>query len=260
MYMRDNAKDINRRAYNSNASVWNSSYSLNNYTHSHIEKPAIIGLLGDIKGKRLLSIGCGSGEESKIFADHGAKVIGFDLSEKLIKIARSQYQDIEFHVGDAETFIYEDKFDIAYAGFVAHYLPTWSKFLSNTAKLLDPDGELIFSIVHPIKRVQEKVMIDGRRFSIVGYSRNQQDKSDFDVYGDYLNSHEDRIIFGEGFETIQYHRPIGQQIREILRSPFELIDVVEPQPVESAKDQYPNKYSIDFKIPRVLIYHLRRRG
>jgi ubiquinone/menaquinone biosynthesis C-methylase UbiE len=251
-----NNKQKIKEAYNRNAKNWSQKYSLKNYTHTHIEKPAVLELMGNIKAKKILCIGCGDGEEANLFSQRGARVVAFDISEELIKIAKSKYPDIEFHVGDAENFSIKEEFDLAYAGFVAHYLPSFKGFLSNTSKLLKREGELIFSIVHPIKRALGVEEFNDRKYKVLGSSK-LKDGSDQRVYGDYLNSRETKIKFGDDFESVNYHRTIGEQIREILDSDFELVDFVEPRPIEGAKEEYPGKYEADCKIPEVLIYHLR---
>ena len=44
-------------------------------------------LLGNVVGRRVLDLGCGSGENSFLLAKRGAEVIGVDLSESLIALA-----------------------------------------------------------------------------------------------------------------------------------------------------------------------------
>src|SRR2546430_12641774 len=46
------------------------------------------GLLGDVDGKRVLDLGCGSGENSFLLSRRGAEVIGVDLSVSLIALAQ----------------------------------------------------------------------------------------------------------------------------------------------------------------------------
>jgi ubiquinone/menaquinone biosynthesis C-methylase UbiE len=253
-----NSKERIKESYNKNATIWADKYSLKNYTHTHIEKPAILELMGNIEGKKIVCIGCGDGEEANMFYKRGAEVVGFDMSEELIKIAKSKYPDIEFYIGDAESFSIDKKFDIAYAGFVLHYLPGYKDFLFNTSKLLKENGELIFSIIHPIKRALGIEEFNGRRYKVLGSSK-LEDGSNQEVYGDYLNSREVNIKFGDDFESVNYHMTIGDQIRDILSSSFELIDFVEPKPIDRAKEDYPAKYNTDCKIPEVLIYHLRKK-
>lgn len=44
-------------------------------------------LLGDVRGRRLLDIGCGSGMNSVLAASHGAQVTGIDISPSLTRLA-----------------------------------------------------------------------------------------------------------------------------------------------------------------------------
>lgn len=47
------------------------------------EIPALLSLLPDLEGKRILDLGCGFGEHCKMFVAQGAKaVVGIDISEK----------------------------------------------------------------------------------------------------------------------------------------------------------------------------------
>ncbi|HKB09011.1 MAG TPA: class I SAM-dependent methyltransferase [Vicinamibacterales bacterium] len=48
------------------------------------------GLLGDVRGLTVLDFGCGSGENSLLLARRGAHVIGVDISEHLIALARQR--------------------------------------------------------------------------------------------------------------------------------------------------------------------------
>lgn len=49
-------------------------------------------------GAHVLDVGCGSGVKSKYLVDHGFKVIGIDISDKLIEIARREAPEGEFRV------------------------------------------------------------------------------------------------------------------------------------------------------------------
>ncbi|MBU2567031.1 hypothetical protein KKG46_05765, partial [Patescibacteria group bacterium] len=56
--------------------------------HSLYEKPAMYSLLPSLKGKTVLSLGCGSGEDSHHLQKKGAKKsVGIDITNKLIDIA-----------------------------------------------------------------------------------------------------------------------------------------------------------------------------
>ena len=179
------------------------------------------------------------------------------MSEELIKIAKEKYPHIEFYVGDAQDFKLEKKFDIAFASFVAHYFSSYREFLANTSELLKENGEFVFSIIHPIKRAMTKEIIEGKKYTVLGNSKLEDGTIDT-LFGDYLNPREMTVNFGEGFDMIQYHTTLSQQIREILESDFELIDFIEPKPFGYAKEDFSVKYEIDSRVSEVLIYHLRK--
>ena len=56
--------------------------------NSLYERPAMLALLGDVSGQRVLDIGCGAGQLSETLAAHGATVSGIDVSPSMIEIAR----------------------------------------------------------------------------------------------------------------------------------------------------------------------------
>jgi 2-polyprenyl-3-methyl-5-hydroxy-6-metoxy-1,4-benzoquinol methylase len=84
--------------------------------------------LGNIKGKRLLDVGCGLGEASVYFAILGADVTSSDLSQGMLdattRLARINGVSVKQHVASAEDMQLspEDKFDIIYAGNLLHHV------------------------------------------------------------------------------------------------------------------------------------------
>ncbi len=57
--------------------------------------PATFKLLGDVKNKKLLDIGCGSGIYAKQLSRKGAIVKGFDVSAKMLAIARKNNPNLD---------------------------------------------------------------------------------------------------------------------------------------------------------------------
>lgn len=48
--------------------------------------------IGDVRGRTVLDFGCGSGENSLVLARRGARVVGVDLSESLLRLARRRLE------------------------------------------------------------------------------------------------------------------------------------------------------------------------
>jgi 2-polyprenyl-3-methyl-5-hydroxy-6-metoxy-1,4-benzoquinol methylase len=84
--------------------------------------------LGNIKGKRLLDVGCGLGEASVYFALLGADVTSSDLSQGMLdatsRLAKTNNVSVKQHVASAEDMQLpqEAKFDIIYAGNLLHHV------------------------------------------------------------------------------------------------------------------------------------------
>ena len=84
--------------------------------------------LGNVKGKRLLDVGCGLGEASVYFAMLGADVTSSDLSQGMLdattRLAQANDVSVKQHVSSAEDMQLSPdvKFDIIYAGNLLHHV------------------------------------------------------------------------------------------------------------------------------------------
>ncbi len=120
--------------YNQNYKEWLAKKGLG---HSHLEKPAMYSALGNVRGKTVLCLGCGAGEECGYIKARGAKqVVGMDISQSLINEAKKNYSQLEFHVMDMEKLKFKDKsFDIVYSSLVLHYIKDWTCVLSEVSRV-----------------------------------------------------------------------------------------------------------------------------
>jgi ubiquinone/menaquinone biosynthesis C-methylase UbiE len=84
----------------------------------HLEKKAISKYLPkNVKGMKLLEIGCGTGHWSQFFSEYGFEVTGIDVSERMIKIAQSKdILNASFQLADGQSLPFaDDSFDVAAA-------------------------------------------------------------------------------------------------------------------------------------------------
>ncbi|MGC4940027.1 class I SAM-dependent methyltransferase [Kribbella sp. DT2] len=117
--------------------------------------PTLDELLGDLHGRRVASIACGQGRDTRRLADLGATVVGVDASETLLAHARRLEQDsprgIEYVHGDAQRLDGLD--DASYDGALCYMalmdIPELEPALRSVARILKPGGWFIASIVHP---------------------------------------------------------------------------------------------------------------
>ncbi len=104
--------------------------------------------LGDLRGKRLLDVGCGLGEASVYFATKGANVVSTDLSGEMLtftkKLGERYEVSIETHKSTAESLCFEnnEKFDVIYVGNLFHHVDIEST-IQRLIPLLEKNGTLV---------------------------------------------------------------------------------------------------------------------
>lgn len=124
--------------------------------NAHYERPEMLRLVGDVRGRHVLDAGCGSGPLTAALRDRGAVVTGFDGSPAMIDLARRRLGDgVPLHVADlARPLPFPDgAFDDVVASLVLHYLEDWVAPLTEVRRVLRPGGRLILSVNHPTVRV-----------------------------------------------------------------------------------------------------------
>jgi len=75
---------------------------------------------------RILDVATGTGEQAFVFAQRGHEVVGIDLSEDMLRVAREHNKDsgVIFDVGDAAHMPYkDDHFDVSCISFALHDMP-----------------------------------------------------------------------------------------------------------------------------------------
>lgn len=118
------------------------------------EWPAFRSLLPDLRGKRVLDLGCGYGWHCRYAQEQGATVIvGVDISEKMLARAaednsypeigylRSAIEDVAFKSGE---------FDVVISSLALHYVERFDLVCRTVYRWLKPGGVFVFSIEHPI--------------------------------------------------------------------------------------------------------------
>ncbi|MFF2076031.1 class I SAM-dependent methyltransferase [Kitasatospora sp. NPDC058162] len=114
------------------------------------EVPSFLGLVGDVRGKSVLDLACGTGFYSRELRRRGAaEVLGVDISTEMIAAAESFEQreplGVRYEVGDvAELRPLEGKFDVALAVQCLNYAEdraSLDRMCRNIHRSLVPGGD-----------------------------------------------------------------------------------------------------------------------
>jgi len=179
--------------------------------HRFISDPALFDLVGKISGKKILDAGCGEGFISRDLARRGAKVVGVDLSKKLLKLAQNEESKnplgLNYHcasLNDLSCFS-SGEFDMVIANLVLHDLETLEEALGEFNRVLKKNGELVISLLHPSIRREN-----------------------------YFQKGWYEFEWGGKYKTLaSYHRTISDYVMALAKEGFLVEGMLEPRPIAS---------------------------
>jgi SAM-dependent methyltransferase len=113
------------------------------------ENRFILKQLGDVRGKSLLDLGCGAGENSVYFSGLGARCVAADYSPGMVdvalKLAQANGVDVAGRVINAMAIDFpDDSFDIVYAANLLHHIPDPTIALREMHRVVKPGGKVCF--------------------------------------------------------------------------------------------------------------------
>jgi len=125
------------------------------YDYQHFITPAVLRLLGDPKGLRILDQGCGTGIVTRELARRGAQVVGADISSKMLDLAR-EFEEvtalgIDYRVGDAASMpdLDDESFDAVVSNMALMNIENHTGAVAEARRVLKPGGRFVLSIYHP---------------------------------------------------------------------------------------------------------------
>jgi ubiquinone/menaquinone biosynthesis C-methylase UbiE len=118
-----------------------------------------LNLLGNLKGKKVLEVGCGGAQCGIAMAKKGAIVTGIDISKEQLKLAKKLAErnkvKIKFIQRDFKKFpeVKSNSQDIAFSAFALQYADDLLKTLKEIHRVLKKGGIFVWSLDHPFFRV-----------------------------------------------------------------------------------------------------------
>lgn len=199
-----------------------------------IEQTAIKKLLPDLKGKTILDLGCGYGNNCIDFINKGAvSVVGIDISYNMLEVAKKENSNelVEYMLMDmSEIGSLTQKFDLVFSSLAFHYVKDFTKLIYNIRSLLNAGGTLLYSQEHPYTTAPK-----------VGPTWTKDECGNKIHYNlsDYMHSGK---RYSKWFidNVEKYHRPISEVINSIISQGFIINNIVEPVPDKYALDRRPD--------------------
>ncbi|MFO7604132.1 MAG: tetratricopeptide repeat protein [Gammaproteobacteria bacterium] len=116
---------------------------------------------------QILDLGCGTGLSGQAFHDCAARMIGIDLSPRMIDKAAARGIYTELNVGDVLAELDRDSrhWDLILAADVFVYLGDLSEIFARAATALHPGGWLLFSVEVAAPEVERFVLHEAGRYA-----------------------------------------------------------------------------------------------
>ncbi len=175
--------------------------------------PVIFDILGDIKGHSVLDLACGQGYLSRILARKGASVIGVDLSEKMLEIARDSEESEPLGVkyiccsSASMPEISDDSIHCIVSTFGFHDIKEIESTIDECNRVLKEEGKLVFAIPHPFT-----------------YARREKDEEGYFLkMRHYMSIREIPHPKYKDTEVVAYHRPLSYYFEKIFSVGFQMI-------------------------------------
>lgn len=117
------------------------------------EKNKLLPLLGDLKEKKVLDVGAGTGRLAIRLAKLGANVTALDVSEKMLKEIKKKLKrnlaEIKTVVDDCESLPFEDEsFDVVVSAFHIVHLKDPRRFFDEIYRVLKPGGKFLVTNIN----------------------------------------------------------------------------------------------------------------
>lgn len=146
-------------------------------------------VLPDIKGKRVLEAGCGTGYHASHLVERGANVVGVDISKEMIEMATEQYGDmarfLQADLRQPVTELDSGNFDIIVCNHVLVHIEDWRPVMKEFSRLLAEDGQLVMSCDHPFKLYRQNEGEDNQNppdyYEVERFTKKETLETDEDV-------------------------------------------------------------------------------
>ncbi|CAN7691641.1 class I SAM-dependent methyltransferase [Mycolicibacterium frederiksbergense] len=188
--------------------------------NAHYDRPACLGLLGDVAGTTILDAACGPGLYAGELTARRARVIGFDQSPRMVALAQQRVPTGTFRTHDLAVpldWLDDHTVDHVLFALAWEYVDDRVAALREFRRVLRPGGALVLSRLHPT--------------------------------GDWLrhggNYFQPRIIdeiWSRGWQVRYWLTPLEQTCEELSQAGFLIERLVEPRPAPAAADIDQDKY------------------
>lgn len=230
-----------------------------------------VGLLGEVRGKQILEVGCGGGQNAIVLAKWGAICTGVDPSDAQLAHARNLAHEhgveVRFAKGVAEDLsaFAAESFDLVLSSFAFDYVIDLQRAYQEVGRVLRPGGIFVFCQSHPWFQATGWALAGDPEAPEVG------NYAAWPIVEDWEWAFES----GASASFRDHLRPLAQILNQLIEAGFSLERMIEqhyedvtgasPEDLERlpytyTNDPDPREYQVMRKLPFTLLLKARKQG
>lgn len=217
--------------------------------------PNMLKFMGDVKGKRILDLGCGEGGYSRELAKRGARLVSVDCSKKAIdyavKLSKEEELKIKHYVRNSNDLfdIDSETFDIVLCSMMLMDCEDLDGTLKEAVRVLKPGGRLFASVLHPC--------FDGNHDTGIGRQGTGIDREV--VVKNYFEPKEwEAPLWSGTIPVIWRHRTMEDYVKAFIRAGLTIVDLNEPRATDEQAEISAMMAWLQ-KIPLYLYWELEKK-
>ena len=222
-------------------------------------------LLGNVKGKDILEIGCGGGQNAIVLAKWGARSAGLDISEEQIKYARKlakkERVKVQFYVGNIEdlSLFKNESFDIVLSSFAVGYVDDLTRTFKEVFRVLRKNGLFVFAEVHPMVD-RGKIIRYGKEktFRVSNYFDRRRRLWTWKINGKIAKFYGSHRTIQDYFDLLMTVGFVVERILEPKPFALEKASKAEMKRVPYIEEDFLKDYDIWKKIPYTIIFKAKK--
>lgn len=207
-----------------------------------MEEPALFDALGDVRGARVIDLGCGDAGLSRALFRAGARTyVGIDNSRRMVDEARHTLTgtDSRVELGTIEGFsAAPESADLIISRVAFHYVDRIEPVLCACHDSLTESGRVVFTVVHPVIITHDA--------TVPGQKRTSWVVDEYFVRGARARS-------WMGGQTVWFHRTVEDYVSALQSAGFRLTRLSECAPTGTLLSEHPDEYVRRSRVPLFLL-------
>lgn len=197
--------------------------------------------------QRVLDVGCGDGQVSRLAAKLGAEVVGIDPTWNCVRVAGERGSNVA-RAGAAALPFADASFDAVVACLVFEHIRDVDQAIAEVARVLQPGGRFCFFLNHPLLQTPNSGWIDDQFLD---------PPEQYWRIGEYLVENETIEEVEKNVFIPFIHRPLSRYVNTLSDNGLLLERMEEPAPPPGflAKAE---EYAAASTIPRLLYLRTRK--